>query len=152
LNIAVDLDGTIAEWSGTGTDVGEWIEGARDALVSLRTSGHAVIVHSCRATWDAGGSWMGIARFLKTGEFTPYAVTARDLGEGQITIWQRIYERDGVLSFGLEPPVTDRQLDTMSIGIWVGRGKPIAHAYIDDRAVAYRPGDWPKIAEFFCER
>jgi hypothetical protein len=136
MSLAIDLDGTLANWLSDHAQMGDWKPGARDAVQRLRDDGHKIIVHSCRSTWDAGGGVAAIARFLRAGGFIPFAVS---VGPRQNEEWRfvspgghikRAAETDGVVG-----------IDVRAIGIWVGKGKPIAHYYIDDRAIRFK-GNW----------
>lgn len=114
MNLAIDLDGTLADWGDNHAACGEWQEGAKEALRGLLDGGDKVIVHSCRATWAAGGGRQEIARFLGSGGFRPVF--------SDVFAWADT-------------------LDPGEVGIWVGEGKPVAHWYIDDRAIEHR-GNW----------
>ena len=128
MTVAIDLDGTIASWGHEGYHVGEWIEGAQDALRTLLGEGHRLIIHTCRVTWPAGGEWKAVADFLRTGGFVPALVVTED---DQRQKWVYVDE-DFADSLDNNAQV---------IGIWLGKGKPIADAYVDDRGIRF-PGHW----------
>jgi hydroxymethylpyrimidine pyrophosphatase-like HAD family hydrolase len=111
VNVAIDLDGTLAEWSGDARQCGEWIPGAKEALRELIAQGHRPIIHTCRAHWEYGGGYEEIERFLDAAGFV------------SVLLWTR------------EAPMRG------TVGIWMGEGKPIASAYVDDRAVFFN-GSW----------
>lgn len=128
LNYAIDLDGCLAEWApsdGFYAACGAWVEDAQEALRELladRDTG-TVLVHTCRATWPAGGGWHAVAEFLWSGGFRVAIVTEDEPdGTDSKTIWTLV---DSALP------------DGPTIGIWLGRGKPVAHVYIDDRVVRF---------------
>jgi hypothetical protein len=139
--IAIDADGTIFEWGHEGHLLGGWIEDAEGSLRELLaddSAGHPVeiLVHSCRATWELGGGWQALADGLAAVGFRVYLDLGRDGDERVVQMVKG--EADG------EGP---------AVGIWMGRGKPIASAYVDDRAVPLIPelGGWktamPRVRE-----
>lgn len=128
LNYAIDLDGCLATWErseGYEQPAGGWVDGAQDALRAILSDPDTgtVVVHTCRATWPAGGGWQAVAEFLWSGGFRVAIVTEDDDEAG--TLWTLVEPPDG------------GQPDAPTIGIWLGRGKPIAHVYIDDRTVQF---------------
>ena len=72
--IAIDLDGTLTSWergdSAQENSIGEWIPGAKEALDSFLDLGFKIMVHTCRATWEAGGSYAGVRKFLDDAGYT----------------------------------------------------------------------------------
>lgn len=124
MNVAIDLDGTLAAWDADHTVCGAWLPGAREAIEELLAQGNNVVVHTCRATWEEGGGLKSVAEFLRSGGFAPCKVVT----SGGRAIWFDLDERP-------EDGPHNR------VGIWVGHGKPIAHWYIDDRAISFR-GNW----------
>lgn len=151
LNLAIDLDGTLAHWRSEHAEtrleggdflVGDWIDGAREALDAFLAAGFKVVIQSCRATWLAGGGLPAIAAFLRSGGFEPFAVRSVDEGGGQVEFWYPVLEDGSVRNGSLPTYVNERgwkvpDIPPNGVGIWVGEGKPIAHYYIDDRAVAF---------------
>ncbi len=137
MNIAIDLDGTIAEWekgvdySSSGNKIGKWIPGAKEAIDSFLEKGYGVIIHSCRATWKEGGGIESICNFLITGGYAP-AVIHDSNGEMSITF-------EGV------DDIT-KDFNKQFVMVWAGEGKPIASYYIDDRAIEFK-GNWQEIVE-----
>jgi hypothetical protein len=127
VNLAIDLDGTLAEWDnqfvpyGQTKGTGGWLGGAREALEQLLEQGHRVVLHSCRATWEDGGGTEACEEFLRSGGFVPVRVVGQEMAEG--------------------PHVRDLAPHERQVGVWVGVGKPVAHWYVDDRAVEFR-GQW----------
>jgi hypothetical protein len=151
VNLAVDLDGVLAVWKKPdgyhemGDEdprwrfgVGEWVEGARDALRQLMEGGHRVVVHTCRATWPDGGEWPAVADFLESGGFSLALV---DTDDSQMVRWEPLVRGAG----GWERARAG-EADGL-VGIWIGRGKPIAHVYLDDRALLFdaEAGGWPRV-------
>lgn len=130
-HVAIDLDGTLVEWNhADGTKLGPWIEGAEDALRALTAAGIGVIVHSCRATWIGGGGSSIIADALRDAGFQPNLVkmVTRPGTTNQDYDWQPVvYGSEAGPTIPEGPPV----------GVWIGEGKPIAWAYIDDRGVHF---------------
>jgi hypothetical protein len=122
--LAVDLDNTLAEGGDEG--VGPWKPGAVEALHEVLDAGGEVLVHTCRTGWGNGGGVAAVEEFLRSGGFAPCLVDTADRGGSQVQVWA-------------EPGEPGRR-----VGIWVGRGKPIAQAYIDDRAVAFN-GSWADV-------
>lgn len=167
--VAVDMDGTISAWTESGHSAGEWMDGARDALVDLLREGIAVVVHSCRVTWEAGGGLASVMEFLSSGGFEPVPVVG--MGEGIVPFGCK--RQDELRPMGLVnctagcDPTTNVSVDAPvcetckgvgvlaelgEIGVWVGQGKPVAMAYVDDRAVLLpADGGWaeamPKVRE-----
>lgn len=72
--IAIDLDGTLTSWergdSSQANGIGDWIPGAKDALDTFLKMGFRIMVHTCRATWEAGGSYAGVRKFLDDAGYT----------------------------------------------------------------------------------
>ena len=72
--IAIDLDGTLTRWergdSAQANGIGEWIPGAKEALDTFLQIGFKIVVHTCRATWEAGGSYAGVRAFLDEAGYT----------------------------------------------------------------------------------
>jgi hypothetical protein len=126
LNFAVDLDGTLAEWDEDHFVCGTWKPGAQEALRTILTvptpGENRVIVHSCRATWAAGGGTRAVEQFILNGGFVPILVD-----QANQETWVSAREVGDVIE--------------LRVGIWVGRGKPIAHWYVDDRAIEFK-GNW----------
>lgn len=161
MNVAVDLDGTLAHWKRGheyGADelgVGGWIDGAREAVERLLVSGHRVVVHSCRCTWVAGGGLEAVMEFVRSGGFEPVAVVG--LEQLAVEPGQRRSDRLEPLRFAdcpdcdsglvLSPSAAGEpcascagagvQVKPHEVGVWVGVGKPIAHWYVDDRGVHF---------------
>jgi hypothetical protein len=100
--------------------------GAREALLEALDAGAEVLVHSCRTGWLNGGGVGAIEEFLRSGGFEPCLVDTEDRGGNQVQVWSGA--EDG----------------GRRVGIWVGRGKPIAQAYVDDRAVPFA-GSWADV-------
>ena len=100
--------------------------GAQEALHAVLDAGAEVLVHSCRTGWGDGGGVGAVVEFVRAGGFEPCLVDTRDDGPSQVQVWA-------------EPEGPGRR-----VGIWVGRGKPIAQAYIDDRAVRFE-GSWADV-------
>lgn len=124
MNLAIDLDGTMAEWDnqfvpyGQKKGCGGWLEGAREAMDELLRLGHHLILHTCRATWEDGGGTEACEEFLRSGGFVPVRVVGQEMEAG--------------------PHVRDLHPELREFGVWVGVGKPIAHWYIDDRGIGFR--------------
>lgn len=121
--VAVDMDGTIAAWErGDGTEfgaaAGAWLPGSREFVETLLTVGLKVVVHTCRATWELGGGTPAVEEFLRLADFVPVQVVGQEM--------------DG-------PHSDDLDNFARQVGVWVGVGKPIASAYVDDRGVPIDP-------------
>lgn len=147
--LAIDLDGTLAEWESARAEdpaanrvVGQWVEGAQDALWKLREAGHVVVVHTCRATWTAGGGLKAVATFLRSGGFVPFAVEYQDGDRDHFVEEWRWIMPDGDIDVSVCEPNPSLG-DVRNVGIWFGRGKPVAHHYIDDRALRFL--SWPSM-------
>lgn len=86
MNIAIDLDGTLTSWergpSSQRNEIGPWLPGAQEALHALLAAGHTVIVHTCRATWEAGGGYAGVRGFFDRAGF-PEVRVWRGVGKPQ---------------------------------------------------------------------
>lgn len=121
MNLAIDLDNTLAAYVNDQPHCGDWLEGAREALDQLLILGHKVCIQTCRATWEEGGGLKECKRFFAEVGFHPVVVTA---------------------------PRWSEHVDSAAreVGIWMGVGKPIAHYYIDDRGITYR-GDWGAVLD-----
>lgn len=167
MNIVIDLDGTLAEWNGGDERLcGKWIEGidgrigARDALGLLLLNGHRCVVATCRATWAEGGGLAAVTEFLESGGFTAVPVVGRDevITEGYHDPYlpngvrhaedlapRRVVAcpggcAHGMMGGGVECETCRGhgvQIEPGEVGVWVGRGKPIAHWYVDDRGVPF---------------
>lgn len=101
-SIAVDLDGTLAEYDGWKgiEDIGMPYDGARKFVRTLRERGYKVIIHTCR-----------INPKNSSGDVDALNVVSRWLNTHGIEVDE----------------------------IWTGQGKPIASAYVDDKAVVCTP-------------
>lgn len=141
--IALDLDGTVAHWEGNGLTAGGWRDGGEKFVRALLAIPHdrwptQVIVHSCRATWKAGGGWQSIAEFLAVGGFEPWLVETLSLDDDALReVWVPL--KRGEESWVRVPELGGGFLGSLSVGIWHALGKPVASAYVDDRGV--RAGD-----------
>lgn len=138
LSLAIDLDGTLAHWASADVFVGAWIDGAQAALLAFRKADYKVVVQTCRATWAEGGGLKAVADFLRTGGFVPFAVSGVETDGWSQEVWRYVYP-DGTVKQHDE--VAPYLQDDRAVGVWVGLGKPVAHAYIDDRAVPFRPDE-----------
>lgn len=84
--IAIDLDGTLTSWekgiSDQPNSIGEWLPGAKDALDFFLAAGFDIIIHTCRATWAAGGGYQGVRSFFESEGYTePRVRVWHDLGK-----------------------------------------------------------------------
>jgi hypothetical protein len=122
--LAVDLDNTLSEGGAEG--VGAWLPGAQEALHQALEAGAEVLVHTCRTGWLNGGGVAAVEEFLRSGGFAPCLVDTEDRGGNQVQVW------------------AEAKGPGRRVGIWVGRGKPIAQAYVDDRGVAFN-GSWAEV-------
>lgn len=151
LGVAFDLDGTLASWDrskGFPAGCGEWLPGAAEAVAWCRERGVKVLFHTCRCTWQDGGGWMAVAQFAYEGGFAPWLVTLDEAG-GQRELWTRCtYDRGLLDPWGLDRPARNPRThqpmvpeDVRAVGIWLGRGKPLADVYVDDRGMHF-DGSW----------
>ena len=104
--IAVDLDGTLAQYDGwKGIDhIGDPLPGAKEFLQALKDKGFSIEIYTTRCNSHVNNQ------------------TAQHLG-------QRIYE--WLNKHGMS--------DWPHVGVYVKQGKPLAHAYVDDKAVSCKP-------------
>lgn len=114
MNVAIDLDGTLSEWDGDARTCGRWIAGGQQFLREMLARGIGPIIHTCRAHWAYGGGVDEVCRFLEEAGF------------------EYVFIYDDVVGHKPKPGC---------VGIWMGEGKPIAAAYVDDRAVFFN-GSW----------
>lgn len=135
---AVDLDGTLAVWdqvwrpAGVKNKPGEWLEGAQSAIARMLFDWCTVIVHTCRATWEAGGGTDAVDEFIRSGGFVPVHIVGQEMS--------------GTHADDLQP-------QNGEVGVWVGVGKPIATYYIDDRGVNFDPElGWEPVLRFLAGR
>ena len=59
--IAIDLDGTLAEyhgWTGEWTPIGDPLPGAWEFCRALRVAGWRIIIHTCRGDLEAVRTWL----------------------------------------------------------------------------------------------
>jgi|SRR6266487_4119430 len=101
-------------------DTCEWLEGAQEFVSSCLETGLAVIIHTCRTNWKEGGGLTRVHEVLQKAGFTAELVTDSWSFQGG------------------------------KLGIWVGEGKPVAMAYIDDRAIPFM-GDWQQVTRILNE-
>lgn len=142
MNFAIDLDGTIAEWADDHKVCGEWLPGAKEAIETLLDEGHAITIHTCRATWTDSDGADGVARFLLKGGFRPfldYGINEKEHAPGHHPPQLSLVLSDEVVQEIIE---FDEQRSSPSaplriVGMWVGQGKPVAHVYVDDRAYSF---------------
>lgn len=137
--------------------------GAKDALALLLLSGHRCVVASCRATWVEGGGLPAVRRFLESGGFMSVPVIGREellpnvvVAGFAPTLPADTKHEDSLESRRFVPCsakcanglagggvvcATCRghgvQVEPYQVGVWIGRGKPIAHWYVDDRGVPF---------------
>ena len=98
--VAIDLDGTLTSWEKGPSDqpnsIGEWLPGAKEALDFLLSAGFDIVIHTCRATWEAGGGYAGVRAFFDAEGYTePRVVVWHDVGK-PIAQW---YIDDRAISF-----------------------------------------------------
>ncbi len=121
--IAIDLDGTLAEYHGfQGLEhIGAPLTGAVAACKVLAAAGHSLMVFSCR-TCDA--PTIGPSSIRNEREVAAAAIAKWLAGNG-----------------------------FPQMSVWTGDGKPFADVYIDDRALRVAPQDdaqaWAKALAFF---
>lgn len=108
MNVAVDLDGVLAQYDGWdvhGLDnIGPPVEGAKEFLLALLDDGFKVVVYTTRTNPDP----------FNDGEYRE----APEKLAGRVRAWLR---QNGMWLEG--------------VSVFMGRGKPIACAYVDNRAV-----------------
>lgn len=155
--VAVDMDGTIAAWErGDGTEfgaaAGAWLPGSQEFIRELLGVGLKVVVHTCRATWELGGGTPAVEAFVASGVFAPASLS--DLrgfpGVGEHGEFPPITrERHPAVKMFVPRLVVGQEMEGLhaddldsaagEVGVWVGVGKPIASAYVDDRGVPIDP-------------
>lgn len=118
-NICVDLDGTIAEYDGwKGLEhIGDPIEGAQEFIKKLQEFS-TVIIFTTRMNLD-------LNRKETFFDGIPLTNTATRRRKVHKLIWDWL--------------VKHKFPEVIKIGIWAKEGKPIASAYVDDRAVVCNP-------------
>jgi len=114
--VCVDLDGVIAEYTQwRGIDhFGPPIKGAREFLQELSKHADEVIIFTTRCNVDVNGKDL---KFSRDEPFNP-------LGSLADRVHRYLYDHNLPYS-----------------SVYVGQGKPLAAAYIDDRAISCRPQD-----------
>ena len=115
--VAVDLDGVLAKydgWRGVG-HIGDPIQGAQDFLNKLQRLGFEVLIFTTRCHPDVN---------VVPAEFHP---ESRD----RESMWKSHLRR--IVEVWLE------KFQMPHDRVYQGVGKPIATAYVDDRAVVCRP-------------
>jgi len=120
--ICVDMDGTIAAYDGWKglRDIGEPLPGAREFMEALRSIGR-VVVHTCRTNPEINSDFARVV----CDEYGPEDGTSAVVDELTSTVQEWL-------------DVHDIPYDE----VWRGVGKPIACAYVDDRAVPAHPHDY----------
>lgn len=120
-NVAVDLDGVLAEfkgeWDGKVENIGKLIPGAREFVERLRKRGLRIIIHTCRVNAYA--------------EHIPNDMHPERSPDQRLAAWAA-----HVLW------VVEDWLDRNEIPydeIWTRPGKPYCVAYIDDKSVLCDP-------------
>jgi len=105
-SVAVDLDGTLAQYDGwKGIDhIGDPLPGAKEFLTALKDKGYSIEIYTTRCNSHVNNQ------------------TAHHLA-------QRIYE--WLRKHGLD--------DWPKVGVYARQGKPLADAYVDDKAVPCCP-------------
>lgn len=117
--VAVDLDGVLAHYDGwKGLDmIGRPLDGAVEFVQTLIASGFAVQVHTTRTNVDASKPELDGLRRMDGDKARQYAGRI-------IASWLSMHGFPALSS---------------NFGVYTGEGKPLACAYVDDRAVACRP-------------
>jgi len=122
LVVAVDFDGTLCEYAFP--DCGPPRQEIIEALRRLRTEGWRIIIHSARVNSE----WPEPGRTEKCEAMVLYLVTY-DVPFDEVwgLAFERISTDEGTQGYQwwFEPRLT---------------GKPVAHVYLDDRAVAVADG------------
>jgi hypothetical protein len=117
VTVVYDYDDTLVGYKRFG-EPGVWLEGAADALRSHLAAGRAVVVASCRVLWDGGVDEIEAA--LRREGFEPKLQDGRGVENG-------------------EPQAGE-------IAVWLGTGKPLGYAYVDDKGVEFG-GDHEAVLE-----
>jgi len=118
LRICVDFDGTICEWDFPRC--GPPREGVISALRMLKRRGWEILIHTSRVNFD----WPERERYCRIGEMLQW------LNDHEVpfdAVWglREIMQREACW-----PSFTD---DDAAVG------KPVAHVYLDDRALPIEP-------------
>ena len=117
--VCVDFDGVIAFYDGCKgiNHFGEPIEGAREFLQALRSHGYNILIHTARCNVALNG--FEVKSASSDNYLSKYVALRRLL-------------LDYMKKYDL--PFDD---------VHMGQGKPLADAYIDDRAVPCQPMKFP---------
>lgn len=143
-SIALDMDGTLFEWGADHLRVGAPMPGAFEAIRQFQAWGLDVIVHSCRATWEAGGGTNEVARAMIGLGFQVAEMSYELSPDGNQRPCLIVLTPD-LIGMDVIPDYYERPV----VFIWTGVGKPIASWYVDDRAVTFSPeiGGWAAVVE-----
>lgn len=122
--ICVDMDGTIAAYDGWKglRDIGMPLPGAREFMAELAMLGR-VVVHTCRTNPQIDPDFARVV----CDEYGSDDGMSMVVGELVVKVQEWLDEHD--------IPYDE---------VWSGVGKPIAYAYVDDRAVPALTHDYAR--------